>query len=471
MKDPKKFKRNIRMSLWIFVTLFTVTIVYLGYSILNYGDEWFNTQYNPRIRSSVQAAQSESGGGAAGNICDRSGIKLAWTEDGVRTYHEKTDIRRSMSHVIGDTKGMTVGAESVFVKYLYGINKDLTDKFGSILAGASEKGSDITLTVDAALTEYIYDNMDEREGCVVVMNYLTGEILANVSIPTFDPNDLKIDELADTSLVDRAVMGRYPPGSLMKIVTATEAVEQGVDFEYNCSGEEIVDGQKITCVKAHKKNNLAGAFEDSCNCYFALLANRIGAEALLEEAEEFGFNRDFGFEDVVLYRSNFEVTENGGDIAWAGIGQFNDLITPLHACMLTSAIANDGVMMEPKMLISAASGSYSSYNMAAEEYVQVCDRGTASVIKEYMYSVVESGTGTSASVGGTRICGKTGTAEFYDDEAEKIRNHSWFSGFIDDGSYPYAVTVIFEGAGYGSKHAAPMAGEIFGYLTENMPAV
>ncbi len=469
MKDTKKFKRNIKMSLWIFVALFTVTIVYLGYSILNYGDEWFNTQYNPRIQSSVQAAQS--GSGAAGSIYDRAGIKLAWTEDGERTYHEKTDIRRSMSHVIGDTKGMTVGAESVFVKYLYGINKDLADKFGSILAGASEKGSDITLTVDAELMEYIYDNMDEREGCIVVMNYLTGEILANASIPTFDPNDLNIDELADTSLVDRAVMGRYPPGSLMKIVTAMEAVEQGIDFEYECSGEEIVDGQKITCVKAHKTNDLAGAFEDSCNCYFAVLSNEIGAEALLEEAEEFGFNEDFGFEDVVLYRSNFEVTDNGGDIAWAGIGQYNDLVTPLHACMITSAVANDGIMMEPKMLLDAASGTYSSYTMQPEEYAQVCDRGTAAKIKEYMRAVVENGTGTSAAVDGVQICGKTGTAEYYDADREEIRNHSWFSGFIDDGSYPYAVAVIYEGAGYGSKYAAPMAGKIFRYLLENMPAV
>lgn len=468
----KRFKSHIKMSLWIFVTLFTVTIVYLGYSILTYGDEWFNTQYNPRIQSSVQAAQSGKNGSVAGSIYDRTGVKLAWTDaDGTRVYHEKTDVRRSMSHVIGDTKGMTVGAESVFVKYLYGINKDLADKFGSILMGASEKGSDIVLTVDAGLTEYIYDNMDERRGCVVVMNYETGEILANVSIPTFDPNNLDLDELADTGLVDRAVMGRYAPGSLMKIVTATAAIERGIDFEYKCTGEEIIDGQKITCVKKHKTNDLAGAFEKSCNCYFAVLANRLGADVLEEKAEEFGFNRDFGFDDVVLYRSNFESTDNGGDIAWAGIGQYKDLVTPLHACMIAAAIANDGVMMEPKLLLDAVSGSYQTYGMQSASAGQACDNAVAAQIKEYMRGVVTDGTGTSAGVKGAQICGKTGTAEYYDEDEGKVKNHSWFAGFIDDGSYPYAVAVIYEGAGYGSKYAAPMAGKIFGYLLENMPAV
>jgi len=468
VKDVNKFKKHIKLSLWVFVTLFTITIVYLGYSILNYGDEWFNTRYNPRIQSSVRAAQSKDGGGA-GKITDRNGVVLAWTEGSQRMYHEKKDIRRSMSHVIGDTKGMTIGAESVFVKYLYGINKDLASKFNSVLSGASEKGSDIVLTVDAELTEYIYDNMDERIGCIVVMNYKTGEILANVSIPTFDPNSLNAEELADTSLVDRAVMGRYAPGSLMKIVTATAAYEEGIDFAYTCDGEEIIEGQRVTCVKNHGDLTLESAFADSCNCYFALLSNEIGADKLLDKAEEFGFNQEFGFDDVVLYKSNFEVTENMGDIAWAGIGQYNDLVTPLHACMIASAIANDGDMPEPKLLKSAVSGTYETYSMDSEVYSSVTNRATAFAIKEYMHQVVERGTGTSAKVSGAVICGKTGTAEFYDANSESVKNHSWFAGFIDDGSYPYAVSVIFEGAGYGSKYAAPMAGKIFEYLISHMP--
>lgn len=81
MKKSSKFKRHVKFSLWIFVALFTVTIVYLGYSILNYGDDWYNTRYNPRIQSSVRAAQSGSNG-AAGSISDRNGIVLAWNEGG-----------------------------------------------------------------------------------------------------------------------------------------------------------------------------------------------------------------------------------------------------------------------------------------------------------------------------------------------------------------------------------------------------
>ena len=87
---------------------------------------------------------------------------------------------------------------------------------------------------------------------------------------------------------------------------------------------------------------------------------------------------------------------------------------------------------------------------------------TAGQVKAYMREVVQSGTGTSAGVSGVPVCGKTGTAEFVEDG--QVKNHSWFVGFIDDPSTPYAVAVIFEGAGFGSRYAAPMAGKIFAYL-------
>ena len=86
------------------------------------------------------------------------------------------------------------------------------------------------------------------------------------------------------------------------------------------------------------------------------------------------------------------------------------------------------------------------------------DAATARTIKKYMMEVVKSGTGTSAAVKGTTMYGKTGTAEFVEDG--EVKNHSWFAGFIEDSAHPYAIAVIFEGAGYGSRYAAPMAGKV-----------
>ena len=455
MKDIRKFKKNVRIMLLVFTAMFAALIIYLAYSVITFGDKWYSTPYNPRIQNSLK-------NGDPGDIYDRAGLCIARSDNGKRIYPEDEASRRALSHVVGDTYGMTVGAESVFAKYLYGVNKTAYDRFSSVLSGAESKGSDITLSVDSKLSRYIYEQMDKRKGCVAVINYKTGEIIANVSIPTFDVNTVKDEELQDSGLVDRAVMGRYPPGSLMKIVTASKAVEKGIDFEYTCTAEDYVGGQRVTCVSKHGDLTLETAFEKSCNCYFAHLAMEIGEGDLLSAAETFGFNKEFAFDDIVLYKSSFEISEEDGDNAWAAIGQHKDLITPMHAAMITGAIANDGVMMTPKLLLNSA-----SYEMKTKPYTSVTDKMTASVIKEYMRGVVENGTGTSAAVSGLDICGKTGTAEFYDEESGSVKNHSWFAGFIDDENKPYAVAVIFEGAGYGSRYAAPMAGKIFDYLNKN----
>lgn len=461
MRDVEKFKRNMRISLGIFIALFSVLIVYLGYSVIVYGNQWYATPYNPRLQ---QAYKNISGG----TVYDVKGIRLAWSDGTTRKYNPEVDKRRALSHIMGDPAGIAAkGVETRFAKYIYGMDKDLVERIEDLLAGRESQGNDITLTVDAALSEYIYDNMDAKNGCVVVLNYKTGEILANVGIPTFDPTTLGSEEPADTSLIDRATMGRYPPGSIMKIVTASAAIEEGIDLSYECTGQCIIEGQKVTCSGgAHGSLTLQSAFAKSCNTYFANLSVKLGGSRLKKQAEKFGFNQEFKFagDELELYPSKFEVTHNEGDIAWAGIGQYNDLVTPLHAAMIAGAVANDGVMMEPKLLKDVARGGYAGFSFSAAQYKRVLSPEIAAKVKGYMRDVVTGGTGTSAGVSGLEICGKTGTAEFV--ENGEVKNHSWFVGFIDDSAKPYAVAVIFEGAGFGSRYAAPMAGKIFGYLAK-----
>lgn len=119
--------------------------------------------------------------------------------------------------------------------------------------------------------------------------------------------------------------------------------------------------------------------------------------------------------------------------------------------MIAAAVANDGKMLEPKLLKSVSNSAYRpDVNVIAQ-----MEADTAAVLREYMRLTVAEGTGTSAQIEGFSVCGKTGTAE-YTEEGE-IKNHSWFVGFIDDDAHPLAVSVILEGAGYGSAHAAPLA--------------
>ena len=443
----QKLKRNMRFSMWIFILLFVLTMVYLAYSIVTYGEKWYVSTANPRIKHARDIS-------AGGTIFDSKGVILAASNGDERVYSSDRDVRRAMSHVVGDVYGKSVGAETIFARYLYGSDNDISN----IISGSAGKGSDITLTIDSKLSEFIYDHMDEHTGSVVVMNYKTGEILASVSIPTFDPETLADEEPQGTSLVDRATMGRYPPGSVMKIVTAAAAAENGIDITYTCKGVDIIEGQRVTCVSEHGEQTLEEAFANSCNCYFAHLANEIGGTTLKAEADKFAFNTEFNFSDVVLYKSNFELSGNRGDLAWAGIGQYTDLVTPMHVCMMAGAIANDGRMMTPKLLRSVGDELVLSPSI----YKQVTDSDTAKKIKEYMRKVVSSGTGKSAEISGATMYGKTGTAEYEEDG--EVKNHSWFAGFIDSDTKPYAIAVIGEGAGYGSKYAAPLAGEIMEYI-------
>jgi peptidoglycan glycosyltransferase len=454
MKNEQKFRKNMRFSMGFFILLFVVLIVYMGYSVIRNGATWYATPYNPRIAS---ARQNINGG----TIYDRNGIALAWSEGTTRKYHENKAMRRACSHVIGDIHGKTIGAETTFAKYLYGLEEDVSTLLEQILSGEETggQGQDIALTIDAALSEYIYKKMDGRRGSVVVLNYKTGEILASVSILTFDPLTVKTEELEDSALVDRATMGRYPPGSIMKIVTASAAVEQRLDLTYTCTGSDTIGGQAVTCTKEHGTQNLEEAFANSCNTYFANLSVKLGGSTLKKQAEKFGFNRSFDYSDLTLYRSNFEISSEKGDIAWAGIGQYNDLVTPMHAALMAAAVANDGVMPEPRLLKSVGGSEVSHWGL--DKSTKVLSRETASSIKQMMGKVVQSGTGTSAAIGKAAVYGKTGTAEYTEDGV--IKNHSWFVGFLGE-DYPYAVAVLFEGAGYGSAHAAPVAADIFEYL-------
>lgn len=454
MKNERKFRRNMRLSLGFFVSLFVVLIAYMGYSVLKNGAAWYATPYNPRIAS----ARANLDGGT---IFDRNGVALAWSEGTTRRYHADKSVRRACSHVVGDIYGKTIGAETIFAKYLYRLDESAISLLERILAGEDVSGSgrDVTLTIDAKLSEYIYKKMQGRRGSVVVLNYKTGEVLASVSILTFDPNTVKMDELEDSALVDRATMGRYPPGSIMKIVTASAAVEQNLDLTYTCTGSEVIGGQSVTCTKAHGTQNLEQAFSNSCNTYFANLSVSLGGSVLKRQAEKFGFNKTFAYADLTLYRSNFELSGEAGDLAWAGIGQYNDLVSPMHAALMAAAVANGGVMCEPRLLKSVGGNAVSRWG--ADKSVRVLSAETAQAVKQMMGKVVQQGTGTSAAVLGAVVYGKTGTAEYT--ENGEVKNHSWFVGFLDE-DHPYAVSVLFEGAGFGSAHAAPMAAEVFEYL-------
>lgn len=460
MRKKPNVKRNIRFALAAFVILFIALIAYLGYSVLVYGQSWFSMPYNPRIAAARENVQ-------AGTIFDRNGARLAWTEDGERRYADDSSTRKAVAHTVGDTKGKTVGAETYFSRYLYGYDKNVLERLNLAVSGQDLSGSDIKLTIDSKLCRYIYRNMDYN-GAAVVLNYKTGQVLASVSKPSFDPENIPDSEEDEqgSEYVNRATQGRYPPGSTMKIITAAAAIEHGLDFDYDCTGAEVIGGQKITCPEAggHGEVNLESAFEESCNTYFGLLSAKLGGSTLEQYADRFLYNTNFNFTDFMLYSSQFQNSENPGDVAWEGIGQFSDLITPMHNAMIAASVGNGGVMMQPKLLLDVLHNGKSVYTYDADALTTAAPQNTASRLKEFMEKTVQQGTATAAQLGGYTVGGKTGTAEYVEDGETK--NHSWFVGFVDSPEHPLAVCVILEGAGYGSAHATPLAHDALEYAIE-----
>jgi len=158
-----------------------------------------------------------------------------------------------------------------------------------------------------------------------------------------------------------------------------------------------------------------------------------------------------------VYNSRFPKAVAGmSELVWAGIGQGQVLVTPLHMAMIAGAVANRGMMMKPmliKRVVNSLGANVTVGQPAA--YRQVLDQAVAGKIAEYMYETVQSGTATRAKVGNYTVCGKTGSAEVSDDKT--VETNAWFTGFVYDDAHPYAIAIVIEGGGAGARMPSELA--------------
>lgn len=472
----KQQRYLFKILAFVMFAMFLLLAVYGAYSVFTYGNRWFSFSRNPRVRAQKQTV-------TAGDILDRNGVTLATTVDGQRVYQEDEAARRAVVHLLGDSQGqVSNGVETFQTRYLYGFETPLSERVSALLAGEKRRGDDVTLTIDSQLCTAIARSFDShsqtkgKKGAAVVMNYKTGELIAQVSLPSFDPMNITAETAADPGqpFWNRATQSLYPPGSSFKIITTASALENiaGItDAEFVCTGALTVQNQAIRDYggAVHQSLSLRDAFKKSCNNVFALTALNLGDDKLRRTAENFGFNDNFLFRDLVVENSSYP-TENRTqfELATTGIGQSALGATPMHMCMVAAAVANDGVMMEPRLLLrvsSEAGNVRTTYQ--PKVYRTALSADHAAVLQSYMRDVVASGTGTKAAVSGLTICGKTGSAE--SSLSGSAVTHGWFIGYIADSDLPYAVCVLVEsiedGEGGGST-AAPIARDIFQYLKD-----
>lgn len=514
MKGIQKHIKSIRI---VFIILFAALAFYFIYAVNVYGGRWLNNPYNRRLEEQKSKV-------VAGSIYDRNGTVLAYTDaDGERRYSDDRARRLAISHVVGDGSGLTsTGAESFMANYLLGFQTNVFERIYQQFSGGA-RGSNIQLTIDADLSTSISEAMGNYDGSVVVLNYKTGEIISMVSHPMYDPNIIVSEgtgSFAQSALVNRATMGRYTPGSVFKVVTATAGLRYLPDasertwtdygpLAYDIKTRKFVPSISITAeedkklreekAKATPKPTIAPtdvviedgemvpldetesagildqyvllrnyqsnyyeevtlerAMSKSTNGPMARIAMEVGGKKMTKVAKGYGFNTDFAFSDLIMYSSQYEHGDNDYELSWSAVGQYKDLVTPLHMAMIAGSIGNDGVMMEPKLLRSVINvRDKSTLVLKPKEFRQPISASEAATLTQEMRTVITSGTGTSADISGVEVCGKTGTAEVSSDK--NIGNHAWFIGFIDDEDHPLAISVILEHAGSGGAKAAPVA--------------
>ena len=471
----KQLHIRFRVLTLLIIGLLCVAGIYGVYSVSTYGNRWFSSARNTRYRSARSSV-------IKGTIVDRNRVVLASTDaQGNRVYQGDALSRSAIVHLIGDEDGFVAnGVDSFQANYLLGFETSLSERVTALLKGETRQGDNIMLTVDSRLCTGIATAFDTggstkgKGGAAVVMNYRTGEVLALVSFPIFDPANLDdaVKNNPQHPFWNRALQSTLPPGSIFKIVTTAASLQTMPDAKehvYECMGElAVVDTMNRLISDYHKAKHgdiqLERAFTVSCNCTFAQISLMVGDTAMRKTAEAFGFNDNFLFRDLVVENSTYPTkNRNDFEIAWSGAGQSRITVTPMHMCMLASAIANNGVMMEPRLIgrVQSPTGVVRQQYFP-KQYTQALDSVTAKTIAGYMKNVVQKGTGTAAGVSGLSIAGKTGSAE--SSVNGKPITYAWFIGYIDDPSLPYACSILVEGGNTGGSVAAPIASKIFSYL-------
>lgn len=470
-KKRKKLKRLVNREYTIvsyfFVLIFLSLAGYMVYFNAVEREDVISSPYNTRQNQFQERI-------LRGSLISADGQVLARTDtDGAGNETRVYPFANMYAHVVGyDAKGKS-GLESLANFSLMTSHNNYVDQVKNEIMENKNPGDNVVLTLNHTLQQVAYNALGSYQGAVVVMNPQTGAVLASVSKPDFNPNtvdsdwEILVNDSANSSLLNRATQGAYPPGSIFKVVDALAYLrEHGTidGFQYTCNGKITVDGHTIPCFggEVHGTEDFTTAFAESCNTAFTQMGLDLGKTALTSAAESLLFNAKL---PVALdyNKSKFDLGENPGNplLMQTSIGQGNTLVSPMHMALITSAIANKGKLMEPYYIdhVETASGR-TVETTKPKVYKELMTESEAQVLKNLMAEVVTRGTGTQLSGETYSAAGKTGSAEYYGSDGS-IKTHSWFIGFSNVENPDLAVAVIAEGAGTGSKVAVPVAHEIF----------
>ena len=390
------------------------------------------------------------------------------------------------------------GVEQRFDGFIRGIDggeQVEVDARGRVLRLVSRieprSGSNIYLTIDKRIQGAAEAAFAGKKGTVIAMNPTTGEILAMVSRPSYDPN-LFAQRLSGENwqrivtdpshpLQNRAFQAQYPPGSIFKLMVAIAGLESGAlrpETKFYDPGYFILGNARFDDWKkgGHGTLDLRGAIVNSCNVYFYQAGLRVGIEEIIRTARAFGMGDAPGLglgDEAKGHLPNPQPRKRGqpgwsaGNTVVASIGQGPVVTSPMQLLTMVSTIANGGTIYRPWVVRKVASLSgeiLEQYEPEAVRHVSVRPE-TLAFIRQAMLSVVNEGTGARARVPGILIAGKTGTAQVVRKGEGKgqadLKDHAWFVSFAPVDNPQIAVVVLVENGGFGGLVAAPVAKAVY----------
>ena len=451
----KKIERRALLCL-ILAAALVLGLGFYAVRYVLYGSRWASFAANRHLYNS-------QGQLSVGRVLDRDGDVLSWAdENGSRHYYESETVRKATLHAVGDAQGkIGTGALTAFASQLSGYN---------LITGAYSplgNGNDLYLTLDARLNYIAYQALGGRKGAVGVYNYRTGEILCMVSSPTYDPlyppEDVEDNPAYDGVYLNRFLSGTFPPGSVFKTVTLAAAIENLPDLfdrSWTCTGSTVVAGETITCPYAHGDMDIYGALANSCNGVFGQLSAELGPEVMARYTQKAGLTSSYSVSGLTSAAGRFDFTGTTGQLAWAGVGQYNDLANPCAIMTYMGAIAQGGSAAVPRLILKVETPlGLPSLPQWTGKTGTLIESSTAATLADIMSrNVIDAyGAGRFPNMD---ICAKSGTAEVGGGQSP----HAWFAGFLRNEDAPYAFVVLVENGGSGADVAGSVAAQVLDAL-------
>lgn len=469
----------------VIVVLFGTLAGAGGYWSVIMAPELVRSPYDPAVIAASRTAPR-------GIIVDRAGRTLARNESDANGELYRVYRGPAISQVVGyaSPRFGNAGLERAY-------DAELTGLAGDPLGDALRKfGRDpydpkgLVLSIDYELQRAAVAALGDFRGAVVMLDPVSGDVLALASTPTYDASAIADPTTAAATfaalqaderepLLPRATLGRYVPGSVFKIVTAiaglgSGAISAATTFDEQPGAE--ADGLRVSGFRVRDGHHLetgdlaldlVGATAVSCNLWYALAGLETGGDALVDYAGRLGFGAPLPFDlpTAVSQVTGGDGSDPGGfiddvELANAAYGQAETFVTPLQMALVASTVANGGDLRRPRLVTALVDEDGGRRVVDGASLGRVLDEGDAAAVADAMTAAVESELGrrftSGAKVPGVVTAGKSGTAEL----GGSGEPHSWFIGFAPAQAARVAIAVIVEQGGRGGEVAAPIAGEL-----------